>query len=143
MPSPRGAAAAAEGVRFLLVIQPLHLLVPPSLTQASADAAPVTCLVVSNDQRRLLSGDARGRVFAWCLPDASGKTNEHWLKDSLAAACMGPVRCSEREREKKERKRKICHNYGNGAAAPRRKSAPCSSGGILYKGTKRAREVEW
>ncbi len=66
------------------------LVIPPS--PGVLESPSITCVSLSNDQRRLFSGDARGRVFAWCLPDASGKTNEHWLKDSVTAACMGTVR---------------------------------------------------
>ena len=79
-----------EGVKYALSVQLVHTLLMPFLA-AGTDNAAVTCVSISSDQRRLLTGDSRGRVFAWCLPDASGKTNEHWLKDSLAAGCMGPV----------------------------------------------------
>lgn len=72
---------------FSLALQLAHTLV---VTAASGiDTTPVSCVALSSDQRRLYSGDWRGRVFLWCLPDAAGK--DHWIKDSLASACMGPV----------------------------------------------------
>lgn len=90
-----------------LSIQPVHTLVLPP--DAAGDSPGVTALSVSPDQRRLFSGDMRGRVFAWALPDTSGRSNEHWVKDSVALACMGPncnVKFSFSER------RHHCRNCG-------------------------------
>ncbi len=70
------------------VLAPLHNPLA-IMSPTGVDSTPITCVAIAADQRRLLSGDARGRVHAWCLPDAAGK--DHWMKDSHAAACMGPV----------------------------------------------------
>eukprot|EP00047_Mylnosiga_fluctuans_P023839 m.147022 g.147022 ORF g.147022 m.147022 type:complete len:3132 (+) comp9701_c0_seq1:40-9435(+) len=95
--------------KLTMVLVLAHTLMLPSTPGNGPENPAITSLSVSSDLRRLFTGDARGRVFAWCLPDASGRTNEHWLKDSAAPACMGlncNVRFSFAER------RHHCRNCG-------------------------------
>jgi WD40 repeat protein len=52
------------------------------------DGTPVTALAVCNEQGKLFTGDAVGRVFSWTLPDVAGRSNDHWVRDSSVACCM-------------------------------------------------------
>ncbi len=54
----------------------------------------------------------------WLLPDNAGKTNEHWVKDSMVSSCMGeacPVRFSFSERRHHCRScgKVFCHRCSN------------------------------
>ncbi|KXS11307.1 beach-domain-containing protein [Gonapodya prolifera JEL478] len=54
------------------------------------DSAPITCVSPSLSRRYLLSGDAKGRLFAWTLADGSG-TEVHWLPNSEVCLGCGPL----------------------------------------------------
>uniref|UniRef100_A0A8D8WKM9 WD repeat and FYVE domain-containing protein 3 n=1 Tax=Cacopsylla melanoneura TaxID=428564 RepID=A0A8D8WKM9_9HEMI len=56
----------------------------------NTEPASITALSISRDHRTVYVGDARGRVFSWCLTEAPGRSiADHWLKDEGAESCPG------------------------------------------------------
>ncbi|XP_067008592.2 WD repeat and FYVE domain-containing protein 3 [Anabrus simplex] len=56
----------------------------------NAEPASITALAVSRDHRTVYVGDARGRVFSWCVSDQPGRAvADHWLKDEGTDSCVG------------------------------------------------------
>ncbi|KAL1459626.1 hypothetical protein WDU94_011590 [Cyamophila willieti] len=56
----------------------------------NTEPASITALSISRDHRTVFVGDARGRVFSWCLTEAPGRSiADHWLKDEGAESCPG------------------------------------------------------
>ena len=57
------------------------------LRRTADDRTPVTALLISNDCRKLFSGDGAGRIFSWSLPDAGA--TDFWVKDADVTSCQG------------------------------------------------------
>ncbi len=78
----------------------------------NSEPASITALAVSKDHRTLYvgeflentcdmvnfldykkflfcTGDARGRVFSWCVTDGIPGRMDHWLKDEITDSCTG------------------------------------------------------
>lgn len=55
---------------------------------AGGENVAVTALSVCNEQGKLYTGDALGRIYSWTLPDVAGRSNDHWVRDASVASCM-------------------------------------------------------
>uniref|UniRef100_A0A1B0A860 WD repeat and FYVE domain-containing protein 3 n=1 Tax=Glossina pallidipes TaxID=7398 RepID=A0A1B0A860_GLOPL len=55
----------------------------------NAEPASITALTVSRDHKILYVGDARGRIYSWCVTEQPGRgVADHWLKDEGADQCV-------------------------------------------------------
>ncbi|XP_073823647.1 LOW QUALITY PROTEIN: WD repeat and FYVE domain-containing protein 3-like [Musca autumnalis] len=55
----------------------------------NAEPASITALTVSKDHKILYVGDARGRIYSWCVTEQPGRgVADHWLKDEGADQCV-------------------------------------------------------
>lgn len=56
------------------------------------EPAAITCLSLAKDHRTVFVGDARGRVYSWCVSDATNNAknmSDHWVKDENVSNCNG------------------------------------------------------